>query len=369
MEYPLWRGSLARRAAATLGIVVVAVPVTRLFAGADLSHVAHPISPPASAARAALVNVPEVSRANDAVLRLDSLMGRSGRVRVRLILGDEVEAYPLLGRLFGDSARLPGTRALPDSLGFTQFSFITMRSWREKSGSRINGYNVGWWPAERRAVATNYENPDGFVEVRPEHADLAVSAHFRLRDFVTHDQAQVWPKYLVLREELLDKLELVLTTLEAQGVPTHHVKVLSGFRSPQYNSRGFGEGMAQNSRHMYGDAADLIIDADRNGRMDDLNRDGRVDFEDTGIIQRAVERVERAYPELVGGLGLYHAIGPSGPFAHIDVRGTRARWTNSKSKRPVNAFENWRPNEATRVTRAGGCVAEGASAVLCAGVR
>jgi hypothetical protein len=353
-----------------LGIVVVAVPVTRLFAGGELSQTSHPLSPPAAAERAALVNVPVTARTSDAVLRLDSLTGRSGRLRVRLILGDEVEAYPLLGRLYGDSARLPGARRLPDSLGYDPFSFITMRGWREKTGSRINGYSVGWWPAERRAVPSNYENPHGFIEVGRDDADLAVSTHFRLRDFVAHDQAQVWPKYLVLREELLDKLELVLTTLEAQGVPTRHVTVLSGFRSPQYNARGFGEGMAQNSRHMYGDAADVIIDADRNGRMDDLNGDGRVNFEDTGVIQRAVERVERAYPELVGGLGLYHAIGPSGPFAHVDVRGTRARWTNSRAKRPVtNTWDTWRPNEATRVQKAGGCVAEGASAMLCAGVR
>jgi hypothetical protein len=46
-----------------------------------------------------------------------------------------------------------------------------------------------------------------------------------------------------------------------------------------------------------------------------------VDFRDTEVILRAVERVERTYPELVGGLGLYAGMGPSGPFAHIDVRG------------------------------------------------
>src|SRR5260221_476254 len=31
-------------------------------------------------------------------------------------------------------------------------------------------------------------------------------------------------------------------------------------------------------------------------------------------------------PDLVGGVGLYHSSGPRGPFAHIDVRGSRARW-------------------------------------------
>ena len=72
--------------------------------------------------------------------------------------------------------------------------------------------------------------------------------------------------------------------------------------------------------------ADVIIDANGDGRMDDLNRDGRLDLSDTRVILRSVERVEKQYPMLVGGLGLYHAMGASGPFAHVDVRGTTARW-------------------------------------------
>jgi hypothetical protein len=41
---------------------------------------------------------------------------------------------------------------------------------------------------------------------------------------------------------------------------------------------------------------------------------------------RAVERVEQKYPDLVGGAGVYRATGEHGPFIHIDVRGSRARW-------------------------------------------
>jgi hypothetical protein len=64
--------------------------------------------------------------------------------------------------------------------------------------------------------------------------------------------------------------------------------------------------------------------------MDDLNRDGRVNVKDTRVILAAVERVESKYPDLVGGTGLYHATGAHGPFAHIDVRGERARWSNTR---------------------------------------
>jgi hypothetical protein len=60
--------------------------------------------------------------------------------------------------------------------------------------------------------------------------------------------------------------------------------------------------------------------------MSDLNGDKRVNFADVKMILDAVERVEARYPELVGGTGLYAYSGRSGPFAHIDVRGVRARW-------------------------------------------
>ena len=59
---------------------------------------------------------------------------------------------------------------------------------------------------------------------------------------------------------------------------------------------GAESGRALDSRHQFGDAADVIIDSDANGRMDDINHDGRVNFADARVILAAVERVERAYP-------------------------------------------------------------------------
>lgn len=60
--------------------------------------------------------------------------------------------------------------------------------------------------------------------------------------------------------------------------------------------------------------------------MDDLNHDGRVDYRDAQVVIAASEKVEKAHPELVGGGGVYKATAEHGPFAHIDVRGNRARW-------------------------------------------
>ena len=88
-------------------------------------------------------------------------------------------------------------------------------------------------------------------------------------------------------------------------------------------------GRAKLSRHMYGDAADIFIDNDGNGNMDDLNGDGKVNIGDSRMICEAVEAVERNHPELIGGCGVYPGTSSHGPFAHIDTRGYRARWTGS----------------------------------------
>jgi hypothetical protein len=45
------------------------------------------------------------------------------------------------------------------------------------------------------------------------------------------------------------------------------------------------------------------------------------------LVMLAVERVEEAHPDLVGGLGLYTSRRYRTPYVHIDVRGTRTRWT------------------------------------------
>ena len=319
--------------------------------------------------QAELVNLPTLPRTRAPrrarlLIDFDSLTGRSGDLRVRILEAGETDGYPALVAAHGDEARRPGVRGIEQPEA-ANFRFVTMAPWRAKLGTHINGYFVGYWPGEQRSVTTQYENPAGFIEVTRDNVDTPLSTHFSLGDFITHDEAWVWPKYVVLREDLLDKLELVLDALESFGVSTNHIVVLSGFRSPQYNARGAGEGMARASRHQFGDAADIIVDANRDGRMDDLNGDGRVTFGDLQVIDQAVQRIEQRFPELVGGLGLYHEMGPSGPFAHIDVRGTRARWTNAQ-KRPT-ASPGWRTSLVARAS--GRCAAEGEMAVLCAGMK
>ncbi len=363
--------STARRISAVAVAVLVVAAASRAVTAGEVGRLRTSAPPPAP--RAELVNVPVVS--NGAVtagaIDFDSLSGRSGDLRLRIFSPSELDAFPSLVEHLGDAIRTPGVHDFSSDRGGGPFAFVTLTPWQRKLGSYVNGYHVGFWPGEQRTVTEQYENPEGFIEVTRESAETRLSTHFVLRDFLTHDQQSVWPKYVVLREDLIDKLELVLNALQSFGVATQHVVVLSGFRSPQYNARGVGEGMARSSRHQFGDAADIIIDANRDGRMDDLNFDGRVDFADVQVIDRAVALVEHKYPDLVGGLGLYHETGPSGPFTHIDVRGTRARWTNAGRRRggPSGAGGGWSGVTSSVARPSGSCQADGAMAVLCQGRR
>lgn len=183
----------------------------------------------------------------------------------------------------------------------------------EKLGSTLNGYRIGTYQWERaRGDAT--PPPPGFVEVWPDDAALWVSDHLQLADFVTHDgQGDRWPKYVALDRRILDKVELVLDRLGARD-RLLTVDVHSGFRTPLHNRRV--PRAASDSRHQYGDAVDLALDADQ---------DGRVSYFDILALSRAVDLVERDYPELVGGMGVYGNRGTA-PYVHIDVRGERKRW-------------------------------------------
>jgi hypothetical protein len=216
-----------------------------------------------------------------------------------------------------------GVRRVPD------LTVLSMVPITEKRSGRIGNYVIGTWPHETGGTPRSpaYAAPRGLIRVTPENLDTPVSRHFLLRHFVTKGQENVWPKYVLVSPRLLDKLELTIDELNRSGVPVRRVGVVSGFRTPSYNSGGGDTaGRGALSRHMYGDAMDWFIDNDGDGRMDDLNGDGRVDIEDARIIAAAAERVERRHPHLVGGIGVYRPTGAHSGFVHIDTRGYRARW-------------------------------------------
>ncbi len=341
---------------------VTSYTVLALFAAAWTWSVVHTgmknlgsagVSPVTSGIAAALsyADAPTAPFVTEAVMNLFApLRGESGKLRARISsAGEQILAGPLPT---GTSVRFSGPAAAESTAaGATaprrsgvwslalivgaairpvdQFSLITLTPFSEKRRGKIGPYNIGSWPYERggKPRSPKFAPPAGFIEVTRANQNTYVSEHFRLRDFLTHDQVAVWPKYLVLDTKLIDKMELVLSDLAERGISTKGVRVMSGFRTPQYNTGGGdARGRSSLSRHMYGDASDIFIDNNGDGNMDDLNRDGRVNIRDARVIEAAVDRVERAHPALVGGCGVYTGNSSHGPFVHIDTRGYRARW-------------------------------------------
>jgi len=213
--------------------------------------------------------------------------------------------------------RSPDTSAVTREL-VAEPTLAVMVPFAEKTAGVLNGYHIGTYLAER--LSGHREEPAGFLEVQPGDVGLSVSKHFHLGDFITHDaQSDVWPKYVALNPRLLDKLELVVAQVaKMRGISPDSLYTLgvhSGFRTPAHNAQV--QRAARDSRHQYGDAADIVIDADGDGRMTRA---------DSRIIANAVDSVEEAHPDLVGGLGVYTSDRYRTPYVHIDARGHRSRW-------------------------------------------
>jgi len=189
----------------------------------------------------------------------------------------------------------------------------------------LNGYRIGdyfWAKSWDRPI---YRAPPGMIELTPELLGTKVSPHFTLGQFVCK-QVSDYPKYMVLRERLLLKLELILQAVNAEGHRCDTFAILSGYRTPWYNK---SIGNVKYSRHVWGGAADIFIDENpRDGMMDDINRDGKINVEDAGVLYEIVDRLHRKshYAPFIGGMGKYRKTSNHGPFVHVDNRGNRTRW-------------------------------------------
>jgi len=272
--------------------------------------------------------------------------GHSGAVRVKITLPNEPVTLPIEfggstdmmqaqwiafdGKADGPGFAWPATGALrapsrpgsfwlvlsrggvSDTVG--DLALLVEHPMPNARATGINGYHMGRWPRAADALV-----PRGFVEVTERTSDFPLSPHLRMSDFIVHDGQRAFPKYLHVREALLDKIELTvneIAQMRSRSPGDVRLNVVSGFRSPSHN--GGLSGAAQDSRHMYGDAADIGIDANNDGRLTEI---------DARLVAAAAEVVERKHPDLVGGIGLYiNTDGGGWPYVHLDVRGRRARW-------------------------------------------
>jgi len=188
----------------------------------------------------------------------------------------------------------------------------------------LNGYRIGAPPPANNKHPAHYEVPRTFYEVTLENVNTPVSAHFNLSQFLCKQESD-FPKYVVLQEPLLELLEGLIGAVQEAGYPVESFGVISGYRTPAYNQ---SIGNVANSRHVYGDAMDFFIDMDGDGRMDDLNGDGKQNREDVDILYTIVtnfkQRAENS--ALLGGVGRYYQASHHGGFIHVDTRGYSARW-------------------------------------------
>ena len=204
-------------------------------------------------------------------------------------------------------------------------AFVMVPATRVKNGF-LNGYRVGDYPSTPLNGNRMYLPPPGFIEVTKENQDTRVSPHFRLKPFLCkEDASRTFPKYIVLKERLPLKLEAVLERVNRMGVKVDTLNVMSAYRTPYYNH---AIGDVKYSMHQWGGAADIYVDPQKKDRMEDLNRDGRVDIGDAKFLYDELDEMlsTKEHSRLQGGMGYYPATAAHPPFVHVDVRGTAARW-------------------------------------------
>ncbi len=231
------------------------------------------------------------------------------------------------GRWVWEAPREPGVHALRvESSGgdvVDLVAFVLHGRSRTRSGA-LGAYRIGTYRETPLGGRAQYLPPVGFVEVAAVDEDIRVSPHITLGEILCKQPGD--PRFATFTPALLDKLETVLEAVNREGIEVGALTIMSGFRTPWYN-RSIGN-TTDYSRHLWGDAADIYIDVDGDGDMDDLNGDGRHDVADARVLGDVVERVRALSPEpfVPGGMSLYRRNAAHGPFVHVDARGQVARW-------------------------------------------
>lgn len=209
-------------------------------------------------------------------------------------------------------------------------NIFVMIPYERLRGEYLNGYRIGKYSSVPLQQLSVYKPPRGFVEVTQENQEALIAPHFKLKQFLCKQNGD-YPKYVVLSERLLMKLELILEQVNEKGYRCDTFHIMSGYRTPHYNK---AIGNVKYSRHVYGSAADIFIDVNPpDGMMDDLNGDGKSDHHDAAILHDIIDAMygKPWNSRFIGGLAKYAKTASHGPFVHVDVRGFRARWGGNEA--------------------------------------
>ena len=220
----------------------------------------------------------------------------------------------------------------------------------------IDGFRIGEYPnpgdpriRETFEVDDSYAlihpdkflRPQAFYLVDDSSRDFPLTPHLRLGAGRAHYALDYeWfslgkRQYVAIDPGLLRKLEALIVLFNQAGLRGDKVRTIYGFRPPVYNLErvdrdGSDSLKAPFSLHQYGKALDIIIDADDDLRLDDLDGDGRSTVRDAAVMMHCINQLDRRYRDegipLFGGAGLYdhHDFWErpvQSPYVHFDVRG------------------------------------------------
>lgn len=191
----------------------------------------------------------------------------------------------------------------------------------------LNSYPMGFFGGSD--AATREFIPDGFIELRQETYNTRLSTHFRTSDFLCTLRGD-WPQYMALDLNLVWKLEALLEEVRTCYPAARSIHVISGFRTPAYNSAIGNE--TDTSLHIYGKAADVWVEGwPSNNLMDDIDRNKRIDVYDGEFLVSLTRGLEARGEVPVGGASAYRWTESHGPYVHIDTRGSAARWQTRRN--------------------------------------
>lgn len=264
------------------------------------------------------------------------------RILTTSVMPGDVITFETAARLSsdrGDAEQLEkGWRwSAPETPGHYELSFrkngqdmllnvFVLTPFRNGVDESLKGYRIGQYSNQPLRGLPQYLPPPGFIDMQPGMEDIQVAPNFRLGQFICKQQPGHDPTFLLIQPALLMKLETLLEAANEKGWEADTLYVMSGFRTPFYNA-AIGN-TTTSSRHLFGDAADVYIDNDGDGNMDDLDGDGKVTRQDAIALADLAKSIANADIDAwaSGGIGIYGANAAHGPFIHIDARGYPARW-------------------------------------------
>ncbi len=187
-----------------------------------------------------------------------------------------------------------------------------------------------------------FSPPQYWYRVDDETKNLRISRSYTLGEFDLNRAYRPdwpWPGYIALDVNIVQKLEELADLMREAGEKITKFDIIYGYRSPAYNLGARAEDDDKTlksswSLHMYGMAADIIVDEDDDGIIDDLDRDGKIGrddgYDDAKVIRKYVRQLDKKYlsmkSPLLGANFVYRHHDfwerePQTPYIHIDVRG------------------------------------------------